>query len=229
MVYMLKRYFCIFGLMFIFLAGCSKDVSQVSNMPEETDTPPKTIMPKETDMSSETNTLDVQNQNAHEAYKLLMEESNDDINHVKKNGVFENPYVYYDIDKDGIDELIVTGGFYAYRVFTYQNGEIIDLWSSKYGGGKILVYPDKGVVFFSNGHMDYYTDTYIQITESKVKVVAERSWHVEHLSDTKSRTENEYTVMGASVKKSEYEAYVKSLEKEKVVTHNQLEWDNKKI
>ena len=48
--------------------------------------------------------------------------------------------------------------------------------------------------------MDYYTDTYIQISESRVKKVAERSWHVKHLSETKSRTENKYTVMGDSVK-----------------------------
>lgn len=194
--------------MFIFLVSCSKDVSQISNMPKET------------------NMLDVQNENAHEAYKSAMEKLNNNINHIGKNGVFENPYVYYDIDEDGIDELIVTGGYFAYRVFTYQNGELIDLWSSKYGGDEILVYPDKGVVFFSSGHMDYYTDTYIQIFESKVKKVAERSWHIKHLSETKSRTENKYTVMGVSVKKSKYEAYVKSLEKEKVVTHNQLEWKN---
>ena len=57
--------------------------------------------------------------------------------------------------------------------------------------------------------------------------MAEKSWHVIFLSETKTQTENEYTVMGASVKKSKYEAYVKSLKKEKVVTHNQLEWKNK--
>ena len=86
---------------------------------------------------------------------------------------------------------------------------------------------DKGVVLFSSGHKDYYTDTYIQISKSKVNIVAERLWHVKILSETKSRTENKYTVMGASVKKSKYEAYVKSLEKENVVTHNQLEWRKK--
>lgn len=238
---MLKKYFCVFGMMFILLAGCSRDVSQVPDMPRETDTskktdtsketdiPPETDMPLKATVSPEADMPDVQNEKAHEAYKLLMEESNDDINHLRKNGMYANPYVFYDIDGDGIDELIVSGGYYAYRVFTYQNGKVIDLWTSKYGGIEICIYPDQGVVFFSSGHMNYYADTYIQITESKVEVVAERSWHVEHLSETKIRTENEYTVMGVSVKKSEYEAYVKSLEKEKVVTHNQLEWENKKI
>lgn len=178
-------------------------------------------------MPKETNALNIQNENAHEAYKLAMKKSNNSINHIGDNGVFQNPYVYYDIDEDGIDELIVNGGDFAYRVFTYQNGELIDLWSSKYGGDEILLYPDRGVAFFLIGHMDYYTDTYIQIFESKVKKVAEKSWYVNHLSETKSRTENKYIVMGISVSKSKYEEYVKSLEKEKVVTHNQLEWKNK--
>lgn len=205
----MKKYFWIFVLYSFFLVSCSRDVSLMSNMPKETNMP------------------DIQNQNAHEAYILAMEKSNDNINYRGKDGVFKNPYAYYDIDEDGIDELIVTGGNYAYRVFTYQIGEVIDLWSSKYGGNEILIYPDKGVVFFSSGHMDYYTDTYIQISESRVKKVAERSWHVKHLSENKSRTENKYTVMGVSVKESKYKEYVKSLEKEKVVTHNQLEWKNK--
>ncbi len=205
----MKKYFCIFGIMFIFLAGCSKDVSKISDMPEET------------------NVLNIQNENAHKAYKSAMKKSNNNINHIDDNGVFQNPYAYYDIDEDGIDELIVNGGYFAYRVFTYQNGELIDLWSSKYGGNEIQIYPDRGVVFFSSGHMDYYTDTYIKIFESKVEKVAEKSGYVKHLSETKSRTENKYSVMGISVKKSKYVAYVKSLRKEKVVTHNQLEWRNK--
>lgn len=202
------KYFCVFCSMFIFFVGCSGDVSEISNTPRKTDRP------------------DVQNENAHQAYLSLMKKENTNINHMDRNGVFENPYVYYDIDGDGIDELIVTEGYFAYSVFTYQNGKVIDLWFSKYGGDEILIYPDKGVVFFSSGRMDYYTDTYIQICKSKVKKVAQRFWHVKHLSETKSRIENEYSVMGVSVKKSEYEAYVKSLEKENVVTHNQLKWKN---
>ena len=178
-------------------------------------------------MPEETNVLNIQNENAHKAYKSAMKKSNNNINHIDDNGVFQNPYAYYDIDEDGIDELIVNGGYFAYRVFTYQNGELIDLWSSKYGGNEIQIYPDRGVVFFSSGHMDYYTDTYIKIFESKVEKVAEKSGYVKNLSETKSRTENKYSVMGISVKKSKYVAYVKSLRKEKVVTHNQLEWRNK--
>ena len=209
----MKKFFCVFCIMFILYVSCSCGVSQISNMPKETK------MPKETNMTKETNMLDVENENAHEAYKTAMEKPN---NYLNRDS--ENPYVYYDIDKDGIDELIVNGGYRAYGLFTYKNGEVIDLWSSKYGGDEILIYPDKVVVFFSSGHMDHYVDTYIQIFESKVKIAAEWYRRVKHLSETKSRTENEYTVMGVSAKKSEYEAYVKSLEKEKVVTHNQLEW-----
>ena len=57
----------------------------------------------------------------HNYYVEAMKEEKNDMNYVQKDGRFAYKYCFYDIDQNGIDELIVHGSYYNYSIYYFIN------------------------------------------------------------------------------------------------------------
>lgn len=165
------------------------------------------------------------NDDIHNIYIDEMKKEENSLNYFS-NGKFSRSYSFFDIDKDGIDELIISGGYYSYSIYTYCEGELILLGVNKYGGGSIKIYPDNGIIFWTGGHSDQYFEEYIKISGDTAVLIAEKSWE-EKLTDNSQRKINQkFKIKNKSVNKLEFKKYVKEIKKKKVFTHKELEWHN---
>ncbi|MCH5252900.1 MAG: hypothetical protein J1F22_07990 [Lachnospiraceae bacterium] len=198
-------------------SGVSKDYLQSSEIFESA---------TDSTRPSETPEINCLNEIIHEQYIKAMIESatnNDIMNYIGSDGKFTYPYAFYDIDRNGIDELIISGSYYNYSIYTCQNEEVVGLNWNKYGGN-LKIYPEEGIVFWTGGHKDYYYETYFKISEATVKEVAEKSWHVKLTENSQTVDKSKYKIMNKSVKKSEYKKYIASLQEKEIITHKQLKW-----
>lgn len=172
---------------------------------------------------------ETENERAHRAYLRAL----------KENSFEKNPslyvseasrYSFYDIDGNGVDELLAVDGFLAISIFTYQDGKIIYLDHEKYGSN-FRLYPEKGIIELPyGGHMDHYYAWFIRIDGVKAKHVAEKEWVVHYLDrkGEKTRTTYRYKLFGKRVKKAEYQKYVRALRKTKTVKRKELVWKRRK-
>lgn len=216
-------------LAFSLLAGCSKNVEPEGSVKEQRMPSPKTdalaaasAMPapkpsQETEERSE-------NEQAQEGYlQALLEndfEKTPDLCMAQPSR-----YAFYDIDGNGIDELLTGGGYFANAFYTYQDGEIVYLWHNKYGGN-FKLYPEKGIIELPiGGHMDQYYQQFVSVRGTKGKRAAVKSWTVHHLSDTETETTYKYKLAGKRVTKEQYQQYVDRLKKNRVVRWKQLKWN----
>lgn len=175
---------------------------------------------------------DYLNENILERFMLPAKESDDIheqyvryLRELKEEWGFEAcRYTFYDIDRNGIDELIYDNGYIATTICSYKDGEVVDLNYDKYGGN-FKIYSDESVVFWSGGHMDNYYDDYFKIVGSKIKTVASKSWTVKHIDDTEVVEECVYKVKGKKVEEAEYKEFIDSLNEKNVVTNKQLKWE----
>src|SRR5690554_6685386 len=100
----MKKLVCVCGVLLVLMTGCLVN-SPLQYQPSVEPSPA------------------IQNGNPHEVYIKAMEVKDNFMNRRKKNGEFENKYAFYDIDGNGIDELIVSGGYMAYSVYTPKDKE----------------------------------------------------------------------------------------------------------
>jgi len=169
---------------------------------------------------SKTAALSPENKAAHAAYESALKTNSGPLSIL---GPIKVPYAYYDIDGNGIDELIVYPGTGAgsYAVFTYAHGQIYRLIAVGQCFYDIHIYPKTHVAYFPNGHMGYYYDSYYQIEGAKaVKVAEESEVQIGSSLDTK----NTYCVLGKQVNAETYEAYIKTLKQGSTVSHFDLDW-----
>lgn len=213
----------LFAIMMIFsnLTGCSNDQNRSQN--GIVDSAGNMVTGAAVVASGTAAERENLNQKAHEAYLAAMKEEEKKLEDFTYGFYDIGEYAFYDVDGNGIDELIASG-YLSYMVYTYQDGKLVELWTNKYGGGSIRIYPEAGVVFFPDGHMDSYQDTYIQINGAETKEAAKKTWVVQHISDKESREVCDYEIKGEPANKAEYNAYVNALKKETIVTHDQLAW-----
>lgn len=170
------------------------------------------------------------NKKAHKSYQEAMSsveqgenEALDSGNGPLADGV--DQIAFYDIDGNGVDELLTKGGYLGLVIYTYEGGEIKYLTHEKYGSS-IKIYPEERVFLLKDGHMDNYYNTYYRMKGKKCKIIAEKSWQVHFLNrkGTKTRTTYLYKKKGNKVSKTEYQKFVKSLKKGKCIKGKELDW-----
>lgn len=165
------------------------------------------------------------NEDVHKKYIEEMKKEESSLN-IFSNGKFSRSYSFFDIDKNGIDELIISGGYYGYSIYTYCEEELILLGVNKYGGGSIKIYPNDGIVFWKGGHSDQYFEEYIKISGDTAVLIAEKSWEVKLTDKSQKKFNQQFKIDGKSVDDIEFKNYIKKIKKKKVFTHKELEWHN---
>jgi len=193
------------------LSACTGEQKPTSNMLSNATS---SAVPPETTVTSP------ENKAAHAAYESALKANSGPLSIFRE---IKTPYAYYDIDGNGIDELIVYPGTGAgsYAIFTYAHGQIYQLVTIGQCFYEIQIYPKTRVVFLPNGHMGYYYDSYYQIESTKAVKVAEKS--MVQIGDSLN-TKNTYCVAGKQVSAETYETYIKALKQGPVVYHCDLDW-----
>ncbi len=123
-----------------------------------------------------------------------------------------NAYALVSVDGDDVPELYLNGGSEAEgdSVCTYQNGQVIEQYLNRTGGGKYV--PNSGTFINVNGHMGLYrTDVYTLDEHGFTKTFA-GSWteRFEDLGNGAYNIHYEYFIAETPVSKEEYTAAVKS-------------------
>ena len=159
----------------------------------------------------------------HNYYVEAMKEQKNDMNYVQEDGRFAYKYCFYDIDQNGIDELIVHGSYYNYSIYTLKGNKVEGMAWNKYGGG-LKIYPSEGIVSWSGGHKDNYYIEFFQMKGNEVKETASKSWQNKLTEDDVYPYHYVYKVNGKKVTKKRYKKYVAALQKKKVVKGKNLKW-----
>ena len=159
----------------------------------------------------------------HNYYFKAMKNEQEEINYVKRNGKFAYKYCFYDIDKNGIDELIVQGDYYNYAIYTLNGDKVEGLAWNKYGGN-LKIYPTKGIFCWKGGHNNSEYIEYIGIKDTQAKEAASKSWLYKFTEDSMHPYHYVYKINGKKVTKKEYKKYVDALKKEKAITASKLKW-----
>lgn len=197
-----------------FIISCSrKPINNTNNLKDIQ----STTVPSQTPLGK--------NEDIHNKYIEEMKKKENSLNIFSK-GKFSQSYSFFDIDKDGIDELIISGGYYGYSIYTYCEGELIPLAVNKYGGESIKIYPNDGIVFWEGGHSDQYFEEYIKISEDTAVLIAEKSWEVKLTDKSQKKFNQQFKIEGKSVDNTEFKKYIKEIKKKKAFTHKELEWYN---
>ncbi len=165
------------------------------------------------------------NAKAHQAYQEALRNIDQDENQPLISVSDADQIAFYDIDGNGVDELLTKGGYLGLEIYTYESGEIKYLTHEKYGDS-IKIYPEESVFVLKSGHMDHYYQEYYRINGKKCKILAEKDWRIHYLNrkGTKTRTTYQYKKKGKNVSKTEYQKYVKSLKNGKCITSKELNW-----
>ena len=159
----------------------------------------------------------------HNYYFKAMKNEQEEINYVKENGKFAYKYCFCDIDKNGIDELIVQGDYYNYAIYTLKGDKVEGLAWNKYGGN-LKIYPTKGIFCWEGGHNNSEYIEYIGIKGTQAKEAASKSWLYKFTEDSMHPYHYVYKINGMKVTKKEYKKYVDALKKEKAITASKLKW-----
>ena len=159
----------------------------------------------------------------HNYYVKAMKDEKNDINYVEEDGRFAYKYCFYDIDQNGVDELIVHGSYYNYSIYTLKGSKVKGLAWNKYGGG-LKIYPAKGLISWTGGHKDNYYIEFFRIKGNEVKESASQSWRNRLTEEDVYPYHYVYKVNGKKVTKKRYKKYVAALEKKKVIKGKDLKW-----
>ena len=121
----------------------------------------KVTTTKATTLQNESNSSKIFN-----AYKITLKG-----NQKRYNGKY-NQYSIYDIDKDGIPELIIRDGWFEsdrlFKFFSYKNGTVVSLGET--GGGHSSLYgvENKSGIYLRYGQMGYETILLIETKNNKI-------------------------------------------------------------
>lgn len=194
--------------------------SGVKNTGSEDSAGEETPMPSSQETEAPRGNLS-ENDKAHEAYQKYLQSG---------EGNAPSEYAYWDIDGDGVDELIGSG-YFATEVHTFADGKMKDVHYQKYGGD-FKIYPGKGIIYFPHGgHMDHYYKQYVRLAGGESAVAAIMDWSNEFVPDPDHVGEYKavcvkrtYKINGKKTSKKAYRAFQDSLKGEKVITHRDVAW-----
>lgn len=216
--------FIVISLITLILASCSNAVPIVAiNSPLPMVAPTETSSkqsPTPTPLISE-RTL-TENQIAHEAYENFMREEGQ-FSEIRESAM---EYSFYDIDNDGVDELIGYPGYgaWTYSIYNFFEGNVNELMSIGQAEDGLIIYPEKSAFSFYAGHMGVYYDVFYQLINGKAIIVAEHDSTETHIDDYSISTEEEYTVNDKEVTETAYTEFIKNLCTGKQVKHEDLQW-----
>ena len=142
------------------------------------------------------------------------------LDYIKNNPTGSSKYTLYDIDEDGIDEMIMYGGYINYMLFNYYAKEVRFLDMSKYGTFRI--YPETHAVWASYGHKNRWSESWKQINSIGTVNIAEKEWELD--PKTQSFKNYKYKVKGKKATKKQYKTVVRRLKKGKCLTSDDFTW-----
>lgn len=134
------------------------------------------------------------------------------------------PVAFFDIDKDGIDEMLTymeSPAYPAYTIYSYRKGKV------KVAGGEaqvteLNIYPKTHVVSMSSkGSDNWYGESTYKVSAGKSVYLAARNWR---FNDNGAIVERTYYIKNKKVSKAKYSKYAKSLKKGKKTTRSSLVW-----
>lgn len=118
-------------------------------------------------------------------------------------------FATFDIDHNGIKELIVTGDYmYHANIYAYLGGKVT-LIDSAFSGSYVY-YKNKNLVFNSSAHTGYYPESYAVYKNGRMKVLANAEGQDDFSGDT-YKIKYTYYINGKKTTAQKYKAYVKKL------------------
>jgi hypothetical protein len=175
---------------------------------------------------AEVDALTKKNQKAHDAYEQAMQ--NGEIETRIYYDSFREDWVYYenayyDINRDGYDELIQKSDL-TYYIWTYHKGKVKEVVSATSPSVLTMsIYPKTRTILFKYREpgLHHKSDKYYKISRGEGKLLAVYDSEYETDGDTPTVT---YYKKGKKVSRATYNAYVKSLKKGKVKKESRLKW-----
>ena len=184
------------------------------------------------DVSKSANNVDISDLNEQTIENNKKKSDTEDVYlNFMKNDNFANPfdengkphyaYVYYDIDSNGVDELIIKGGYANYQVYSVINDEVEMIGYDKYGSD-LTVYPDSHVFFWNGGRKDDFYQEYFIVSSDGAEEIASKSWSINPKTMKKENTV--YKVDNKKSKKNSFEKKVSMIKKGRKIRENELDW-----
>lgn len=131
-----------------------------------------------------------------------------------------NPCTLYDINNDGVRELIMYGGYISSQIVNCYNEKTELIASSKYGGFRI--YPKSHAIWMNKGHMKLFGEEWLRVTKKGSKLEAEKEWELDYR--TEKYINIKYKVKGKKASKTQYQEAVAKLKKGKCLRPKDFIW-----
>jgi hypothetical protein len=167
--------------------------------------------------------LSIKNQKAHVAYEKAMEKGTIPTTFEDEDGYPQNiVYTYFDIDKDGYDELIQYHDPYpplTHLIWTYHKGKVKKLIGNSHGG--ISIYPKTHIVYTTSQHLGIIWSGYYKISKGKAKLVASAE---KSMNDDGSLSKTTTKIKGKKVTNFKYKKYTKKIKSGKAKNLSGLNW-----
>lgn len=148
------------------------------------------------------------------------------VNPKDENGEYSFPYALFDFDNDGIDELIVSGGYINYQIYKLINEKPVLIGHNKYGGNLTII-PGRHMFFWTGGHKDHYFEELVKVNKQGTEIVASKSWV---FNPRKGKEEKrKCKINSKSVTNKKYNSYISSIiESDDKLKPRELDWMNLK-
>ena len=118
-------------------------------------------------------------------------------------------FAIFDIDHNGIKELIVTGDdMYHANIYAYLGGKVTLI--DRAFAGSYVYYKNKNLVFNSSAHSGFYPESYSVYKDGRMKVLANAEGEDDFSGDT-YKIKYTYYINGKKTTAKKYKAYVKQL------------------
>jgi hypothetical protein len=161
------------------------------------------------------------NSTAHAAYKKAVKNGKLGIRNDAK-------YAFYDINGDGVDELVVDNEDYLwidkrieYTVYTFYKGKIKKLLTTE---AWLYVWKKTGTILNQGGHGGVGFDKYYKIKKGKAVKVAQKYSYRDYADGESYIWTHKYKVNNKSVKAPVYNKYIKALKKGKKKSARKMKW-----
>ena len=130
------------------------------------------------------------------------------------------PYTLFDINGDGVCELIQHGDNINFQLYNYYNDKVTLIDTTK--DGSFRIYPETKTVWTSYGHLNRWGESWKEISKSGAREVAVKEW--EQDPKTGKRIKYSYKVNGNKTDKAGYQAAIKTLKKGDVLEEKDFDF-----
>ena len=162
------------------------------------------------------------NQLAHKAYEDAIKDG--ELSYMRE---YIQEYSFYDIDDNGVDELITLPlyGAYMFTVYNFCEGKANNLGINN-DDNEMTIYPENQVISFTsidNGRVGSYTDVYYQIKNEKTYLVAMKE-NYENDFEGVTYTKINYYVNDNETTEDKFAEFIKTLCTGKYITYEDMHW-----